>query len=338
MKVLVVEDNRLNRLMLVSFLNDFGAEILVAEDGIQALFLWETELPDIVITDLSMPGINGIELVSRIREREQVKYTYIVVLTVNDDNATLEKSYEAGADDFLVKPFNRSELKHLIAAAERIISMFSQQLVIYALAQLSEMRDVETGQHIERIGIFCRVLSKALKKDPHYSYQITGQFIEDIALSSALHDIGKVGIEDRILLKPGALDDEERNQMKRHTTFGSQVIESIGTKYPQIKFLKMAAVIARWHHERYDGTGYPDGLKGEDIPLSARIVAVADVYDALVTERVYKPNFSHQKAFDIIVAGSGTQFDPGVVDAFVRSQSDFVGAYNAMKNQKSDGN
>lgn len=331
MRILVADDNRMNRLMLVSFLKDLGAETIVAEDGLQALSLWETETPEIVITDLSMPGLSGIELSARIREREQAKYTYIIVLTVSDDLETLERSYEAGADDFLVKPFNRAELKHRIAAAERIIGLLSQQLVIYALAQLSEMRDVETGQHIERIGVYCKILAKALKGDPRYSYRITGQFIEDIALSSALHDIGKIGIEDRILQKPGVLTTDERDQMKRHTTYGSRVIETIGTKYPQVKFLKMAAEIARWHHERYNGTGYPDGLAGEDIPLAARIVAVADVYDALVNERVYKPSFSHQKAFDIIVAGAGTQFDPGIVDAFIRSQEAFAEGLEAAK-------
>jgi putative two-component system response regulator len=330
MKVLIAEDNRLNRLTLVTFLKDLDAQILIAEDGLQALSLWETETPEIVITDLSMPKLNGFELLTKIREREQAKYTYIIVLTVDDTIETLEKSYEAGADDFLIKPFNRSELKHRIAAAERIIGLLSQQLVIYALAQLSEMRDVETGEHIERIGTYSRILAKSLKTDPRYSYRITGQFIDDIALSSALHDIGKVGVDDKILRKPSALDAEEWTKMKQHTLFGSQVIESIGSKYPQVKFLKMAAEIAKWHHERFDGSGYPDGLSGEEIPLAARIVAVADVYDALVSERVYKQRFTHEKAYGIIVAESGTQFDPGIVEAFRRSEQAFIDAGKSL--------
>jgi len=323
MKVLIAEDNRLNRIMLVNFLKSIEADVIVAEDGCTALSLWETETPQVVITDIEMPSMSGIDLVHQIRERETAKYTYVIVLTVSEDVPTLEKSYEAGADDFLIKPFNRAELQHRIAVAERIINLMSQQLVIYALAQLSEMRDVETGEHIARIGLYSKILAKALKTDPRYSFRITGQFIEDISLSSALHDIGKVGVEDAILRKPGALDATEWEKMKRHTVYGSQVIESIGQRYPHVKFLKMAAEIAKWHHERYDGSGYPDGLMGDDIPLAPRIVALADVYDALVSERVYKSGFSHEKARGIILAESGTHFDPGIVDAFLREEETF---------------
>lgn len=333
MRVLIAEDNRLNRISLKAFLYEMGMEVQIAEDGLQALKLWESFVPQILITDLKMPHLDGVNLIEAIRSREVENYTYIIVLTVDENLETLEKSFEAGADEYLIKPFVKRELIQRIKAAERIIRMFEKQLVIYALAQLTEARDFDTGSHIERIGSYCKILASSLKENPKYSFRITGRFIEDIAISSALHDIGKVGISDTVLHKPGLLNEEERAAMKKHTEIGSTIILSIEQQYPTIKFLKTAGEIARWHHEWFDGTGYPDGLKGEEIPLTARIVAVADVYDALCSERVYKPKMTHEQAKKILLAESGTHFDPEIINAFMKVEALFADPVLKMGNK-----
>lgn len=323
MRILIAEDNRSNRISLTSFLNEMGMEVQIAENGMQALEMWESFAPQILITDLNMPHLDGVKLIEAIRSREVDSYTYIVVLTIDENLDTLEQSFEAGADEYLIKPFVKRELIQRIKAAERILRMFDNQLVVYALAQLTEARDFDTGTHIDRIGLYCKILAINLKNDPQYSFRITGRFVEDIAVSSALHDIGKVGISDAILHKPGLLTEEERSVMKKHTEIGSTIILSIERQYPKIKFLRSASEIARWHHEWFDGTGYPDGLKGEEIPLSARIVAVADVYDALRSERAYKAKMTHEQAVAILLKESGTHFDPHVIEAFMRTESLF---------------
>lgn len=188
-------------------------------------------------------------------------------------------------------------------------------MVIFALARLAETRDPETGYHLERIQGYSRILAQAL--DQGDFPDINRQFVETLYATSPLHDIGKVGIPDRILLKPGRLTGEEFAIMKSHTTIGYETLRSAYRKNPRAAYLRMSAEIARSHHERFDGTGYPEGLAGDDIPLAARIVAVADVYDALITKRVYKDAFSHEITRGIILDGRGSQFDPRIVDAFV---------------------
>ena len=191
-----------------------------------------------------------------------------------------------------------------------------------ALARLAETRDPETGYHLEQIQGYSRILAQAL--DLHAFPEVSGQFIETLYATSPLHDIGKVGIPDRILLKPGRLTYKEFAIMKSHTTIGYETLRSAYRKNPRAAYLRMSAEIARSHHERFDGSGYPEGLAGDDIPLSARIVAVADVYDALISKRVYKEAFSHEKTRGIIIEASCSQFDPRLVDAFVAAEADIL--------------
>ncbi len=331
MKALIAEDNRLHILSMEKVFQDMNIEYTITKNGKDAFMLWQEESFDIVVTDIEMPGMDGFELISRIREMESEKYTYIIVLTVENDPTILEKSFEVGADDFLVKPFQSSELRHRIKAGERITGLFEKQLIIYALAELTEARDYETGEHIERIGSYTKLLSTALRDNPKYTYRMTGSYIENIALSSALHDIGKVGIDDRILKKPGKFTKEERELMKKHVEIGFSTIQSIQNRYPTIRFLKMAAEIARWHHEKYDGTGYPDQLAKDEIPLSAKIVGLADVYDALISERVYKRAYSHEEAKSYILEQSGLHFDPDIVEAFLKCESKFLQISESIK-------
>lgn len=320
----MAEDNRINRMVLKQSIRELrGCECLEAVDGVDALRLWETENPDILISDLDMPRLDGYSLIAEIRARETDSYTYIIVLTGHNDDLSLTKSFEAGADDYLPKPFDQKELEYRIRAGERVLSLFQKQFVVYALAHLTEVRDLDSGKHIERIGSFSKLLANGLRSNPRFAPFINRTFLDRLEIASILHDIGKVGIDDSILKKRSRLTIDEFAKMKEHTTIGHSTIEDIATKYPKAEYLKMAAEVARWHHERFDGTGYPDGLKGEEIPLAARIIALADVYDALVNERPYKAACSFETAKDLIVQESSLQFDPDIVRVFIDQEPSF---------------
>jgi putative two-component system response regulator len=197
----------------------------------------------------------------------------------------------------------------------------SRLATILAISALTEQRDYGTGRHIDRTRVFCRLLAKELKKNSPYGEMITESFIDNIFYAAPLHDIGKVGIPDHVLLKPGELTPEEFEIIKTHTLRGARTLEKVHAKYPHNDFVSMGISLTKYHHEKWDGTGYPEGLVGEDIPLEARIMAVADVYDALRHQRPYKESFSHEKSYAIVLEGEGKHFDPLVVEAF-RSLAD----------------
>jgi len=229
----------------------------------------------------------------------------------------------AGADDYVTKPFNPAELTLRINTGRRIIHSESRDITILALAKLAESRDRETGNHLERVRSYCRILARQLQSQPQFRDTIDDEYIRLIYDTSPLHDIGKVAIPDAILLKPGQLTKAEFEIMKTHTTHGARTLSAAMAEFPNARFLQMAHDIALSHHERYDGRGYPQGIAGQDIPLCARIVTLADVYDALTSKRVYKPDMSHAEASSIIVAQRGAQFDPTIVDAFLTQESLF---------------
>ena len=224
--------------------------------------------------------------------------------------------------------YNR-QLKHMVDEKVKEISN-SQMATITALVKLSESRDDSTGTHIERTAGFCRLLAEKARLHPQYASTIDDTFVETIHQASPLHDIGKVGIADSILLKPGKLTDEEFALMKNHVRIGYQTLADVGHRYTQNSFVKMGMEIARYHHEKYDGSGYDEGLFGDAIPLSARIMAIADVYDALRSERVYKTAYSHEKSIAIIKKGRGSHFDPVLADIFMLHNEEFLNLYNAI--------
>jgi putative two-component system response regulator len=321
MKILIAEDDLVSRTMLARIITDLGYEVLVAESGQAAFQIWKNERPKLVISDWVMPAGDGIELCNLIRENEGSQYTYIIIVTSKNGTEDIVKAIDAGADDFVSKPYIKEELAVRIRAGIRVTGFESRDLLIFSLAKLAESRDTDTGYHLERIRYYSKQLAQALAHAGHD--QINNVFIDNIFLTSPLHDIGKVGIPDTILLKPGRLDDEEFTFMKTHCQIGYTTLNEVVKKYPRIDYLVMSANIALYHHEKYNGSGYPHGLAGEDIPLAARIVALADVYDALISKRVYKEAFTHENARSIIISDKGTHFDPLVVEAFHECEKNF---------------
>ncbi len=323
MKVLIAEDEPVSSRLLAAYIRSMGYDPITAVNGLEAYKLWRKHRPRIVLTDWNMPLMNGIDLCRKIREQEMEDYTYIIMITARENSADLIHGFDSGVDDYITKPVNRDELAVRLKASERIFSLNEKDLVIFSMARLAETRNMETGLHLERMQFYCRILSDFLMQNGLYPEILTRRFIDTLIATCPLHDIGKVGIPDYILLKPAPLNKTEFDIIKTHTVIGYETLQSALTQKPRADYLKMSAEIARSHHERWDGSGYPDGLACEDIPLAARIVTLADVYDALVSERVYKPAFSHEFAKTLILEEREALFDPVIADAFVECESRF---------------
>lgn len=324
MRVLIVDDDEGTRELLSEILTDHGYEVSAAQDGREALEMLRTGRYRMVVTDWEMPRLNGLELCREIRSRRFAGYIYVILLTSRDESKDVIEGMNAGADDFVAKPFEPTELCVRIRAGERMLALDSRDLTIFSLAKLADSRDPETGAHLERMREYSRVLAEELSLRGPYRDQVDGQYVQLIFLTSPLHDIGKVGIPDGVLLKHGRLSEREFALMKAHTTIGAATLDAALRGHPEAEFLRMARDIALTHHERFDGTGYPAGLRGAEIPLCGRIVALADVYDALTTARVYKAAVRHDLARNIILDESGTHFDPPIVEAFDRIEEKFL--------------
>jgi cyclic di-GMP phosphodiesterase len=324
MRILIVDDDELSLAILEGVLDEMGYEVECARNGREAIGMLRGGDIHIVITDWEMPEMNGLDLCRAIREDDFVGYIYIIMLTGRDGGQQKIEGLHAGADAFLVKPLNSEELVVSLKTAERILSLETRDLTMFALAKLSESRDPDTGAHIERVQSYARVLAQYLSTTDKHRGMIDAEFIRLIHQTSPLHDIGKVAVPDNILLKPGTLCTEERTIMRSHVTIGAQTLDASRKRFPNVRFLQMARDIAMSHHERWDGKGYPEGLKGEEIPLAARIVAIADVYDALTSRRVYRAAMTHEQAKSYILREAGLHFDPDVVEAFVQAEKEFM--------------
>jgi len=321
--ILIAEDELVAAVRLHRALEELGYEVLTAKNGREALDILQGGDCRLVISDWDMPGMDGIELCRAIRSETVDRYVYVILLTAKRSSEDLVAGLSAGADEFMSKPFLMEELRVRLHTAERILALETRDLVIFSLAKLAESRDPETGAHLDRVRNYSMVLAADLAARGKFPDEITPAFIQLIYLTSPLHDIGKVAIPDSVLLKPGRLDPEEFEIMKTHAAEGAKTLDLALEEHPGAEFLRMARDIAECHHERPDGKGYPKGLVGDQIPLCARIFSIADVYDALVSKRVYKEAFSHDKAREIIVEGAGTQFDPDAVEAFLRCERQF---------------
>ncbi len=345
--ILVVDDTPDNLKLMSGLLKDLY-KVKIANSGEKALSIAASEAPpDLILLDIMMPEMDGYEVCERLKSSRATRDIPVIFLTAKAETEDEEKGLKCGAVDYITKPISppvvlarvETHLK-LKASADflRDKSAFLEQEVqkrtrelaaiqdvtILAMASLAETRDSDTGNHIRRTQFYVKALAERLKTHPRFAADLDDSTITRLFKSAPLHDIGKVGIPDRILLKPGRFEPHEFEIMKTHTTLGRKAIEhaeqSLGMS---VDFLTCAKEIAQWHQEKWNGSGYPDGIGGDDIPVSARLMAVADVYDALISRRVYKEGMSHEKAAQIILEGKGSHFDPDMVDAFMDIQDEF---------------
>jgi putative two-component system response regulator len=331
MQVLIVDDDDFALSVLNSTLSRLGYTAVEARDGSEAMEILRRGDIRLVITDWDMPCMNGIDLSRAIRKEELAGYVYVIMLTAREGAKQRMEGLCAGADDFLNKPLDPEELLVCLKTAERILALETRDVALFALAKLAESRDSETGAHIERVQSYARLIAKHLSDEVKTCYGVDDEYIRLLYQTSPLHDLGKVGIPDSILLKPGKLTADEFAVMKTHTIIGAETLDAALRRFPSARFLQFAKEIAATHHEKFDGSGYPNGLAGEQIPLCGRIVAVADVYDALSSRRVYKSPMVHEQAKAVIVREQGTQFDPEVVQAFLRAEKQIVAVRESLR-------
>jgi len=332
-KILVVDDEERNRRLIEAMLVPLGYQVILACDGDEALKKVSDTPPDVILLDIMMPKVDGFEVAKRLREDEKTKIIPIVMVTALGEVKDRVKALEAGADDFLTKPVEKVELTARVNSLLKVkayndhMRNYQRELearvakrtnelrramekikvasldTIYRLSRAAEYRDEDTGAHIKRMSHYAAAVARRMGLDDNT--------VESILYAAPMHDVGKIGVPDHILLKPGKLDPDEWELMRQHTIIGAQILEGSGAEY-----IKLAEVIALSHHERWDGSGYPRGLKSSEIPVVGRIVAIADVFDALTSKRPYKEPFSVEKSFNIIKEERTSHFDPEVVDAF----------------------
>ncbi len=346
--ILIVDDTPENLSILGDLLSPYY-HVRVANSGVRALAAAQrVPLPSLILLDIVMPDLDGFAVLERLAENPLTQPIPVIFVTSMESSASEEHGLQLGAVDYITRPIQPQivlarvrthlELKHardLLQDQTRLLeaevarrmadNLVIQDVSIRALASLAEVRDPETGNHLLRTQAYVRALAEQLRDHPEFAGTLTSQYIDSLVKSAPLHDIGKVGIPDSILLKQGPLTPQEWDIMRLHPRMGRDAIEHAEAGMERrVAFFDLAKEIANWHHEKWDGSGYPDGLAGGAIPISARLMAVADVFDALITRRVYKPALPADAAVAAILAGAGTQFDPDVVLAFARAHDEFL--------------
>ncbi|MDP3540488.1 MAG: two-component system response regulator [Azonexus sp.] len=345
--ILIVDDTPENLSVLGELLQP-AYRVRAANSGRRALQIAQNKpTPDLILLDVMMPEMDGYAVLSHLRATAATKHIPVIFVTAMDGTEDEEHGLDCGAVDYITKPIRpaivmarvrtqlelkrardilRDQNSYLEAEVTRRMSenQLIQQVSIHALARLAETRDPETGNHLRRTQEYVRTLAMGLKDHPRFADYLDSRTIDDLAKSAPLHDIGKVGIPDHILLKPDKLTPEEWVIMKTHAALGSHAIDQAEADAEKpVEFLTIAKEIAHFHHEKWDGSGYPDGRIGDAIPISARLMALADVFDALISKRCYKAAFTFESASQIIVEGSGKHFDPDVVATFVQEFETF---------------
>lgn len=344
--ILIVDDSSDN-IILLSRLLKGAYRTKIATSGEKALKMAASDdPPDLILLDVVMPGMDGYEVCRRLKEEPKTVDIPVIFLTAMSDVNDEKRGFELGAADYITKPISAPILlarirTHLqlkdtrdqlvckntflenkdFIRSQEIIAI--QDVTIIAMCSLAETRDSETGNHIRRTQNFVRMLAQKLQNNPRFKSLLTDENIDLLYKSAPLHDIGKVGVPDHILLKPERLTKEEFDVIEKHPTYGRDTIMAAEQRLAsKNSFLTFAREIAYSHQEKWDGSGYPEGISGDDIPISARLMAVADVYDALITRRVYKPPFSREESLDIIKNGYATHFDPDIVEAFLEIETE----------------
>jgi putative two-component system response regulator len=337
--VMVVDDNPANLKLMEGMLRLGGYEVRSFPGGAMALAAASENPPDLILLDIDMPEMTGYEVCERLKANPRLCEIPVIFLSAMNGREDRLRAFRSGGVDYVSKPFQFEEVQARVDAHVKLRRLqrkiendnfLLQELVaiqvrriadahaetLFAIAKLAETRDDETGKHVERVQALCRLLAVGLSEQPRYKTIVSRVWIDNIFYASPLHDIGKVAMPDRIFLKPGPLTPAELGVMRIHTLLGAKTLQSVHDKYPDNDFIEMGIEIARSHHEWWNGTGYPDGLAGEEIPLCARVVAVADCYDALRSRRSYKPAFPHDRTCAMILLESGTHFDPAVLAVF----------------------
>lgn len=344
--VLVVDDAPENLRALCAVLRRGGLVPRPVTSGRRAIEAAAYDPPDLVLLDIQMPEMSGLDVCRWFKQDERLRDLPIIFISGFFGTEEKVEAFRAGAVDYVSKPFAAEEvlarvnthlrLRHiqgeLLSQNHRLEERISEQVkavtasqlaTISALAKLAETRDDDTGRHIERVQLFSRRLAQRMRELELYASQLTPDFVDTLSQTASLHDIGKVGTPDAILLKPGKLTDEQFAEMKKHCVLGASTLASVLERHPSNQFLRMGIDVARSHHEKWDGSGYPDGLAGLTIPLSARIVSLADFYDALTSRRCYRGAFSHEVTAKMINERAGAHFDPDVVTAFRSQEEEF---------------
>ena len=334
-RILVVDDSEMNREILSEILNE-EYDIIEADSGdtcIDMLRKYETGI-SLVLLDIVMPGMDGFGVLNYMNRHHYLEDIPVIMISSEDSAEIVRRAYEMGVSDYINRPFDAGVVHRrvyntikLYAKQRRLIALITNQvyekeknnrMMVGILSQIVEFRNGESGSHVLNINIFTGMLLESLVQHTD-KYDLSWSERLLITTASALHDIGKIGIDDKILNKPGRLTDEEFKIMQNHTIIGASILENMGS-YQDEELMKVAYQICRWHHERYDGKGYPDGLKGDEIPISAQVVSLADVYDALVSERVYKKAYSHEKAIEMITNGECGCFNPILLECLLDIQ------------------
>jgi len=351
-RILLVDDQVENLQILTDILESKGHQVLPVMSGKLAIETAEENPPDLVLLDVMMPEMDGFEVCRRFKAHPALNHIPIIFVSGLNDTANKLGGFQAGGVEYITKPFHIAEVlarveTHLTLqrmrrelerynlyledlVREKVQEISNSQLAtILALSKLAESRDDVTGEHIERTRMFCKIIAEELRRSARYP-EVSDSFIETIFHAAPLHDIGKVGIPDSFLLKADRLTPGEFEVLKSHALLGAQTLQTVHNQYPQNAIINMGISLARSHHEKWDGSGYPDGLRGAEIPLSARIMAVADVYDGLRSKRLYKEALTHDKCRSIILEESGKQFDPAVVAAFLAREAEIALVYEQM--------
>lgn len=345
--VLVVDDMPESLRLLCSILKRGGLEPRPVTSGRKAIEAAVADPPDLILLDIQMPDMSGFEVCRWLKRDERLRSTPVIFISGVQGTEDKLEAFRTGGVDYICKPYQEQEvlarvtshlklrqlqtdlvthnqqLERLVADQVKAVAD-SQMATIFALAKLAEARDDDIGRHIERVQSFSRLLALKMRDTPCYATQLTTGFIDTLFQTAALHDIGKVGVPDSILLKPARLSPEELSEMKKHTLLGANTLDMVLKRYPDNQFLSMGVAVARSHHEMWDGKGYPDGLKGDDIPLAARIVALADFYDALTSQRCYRAALTHEETRAMIEERVGNHFDPDVAAAFMIQEKTFA--------------
>ncbi|MGN1394218.1 MAG: HD domain-containing phosphohydrolase [Succinivibrionaceae bacterium] len=336
-RVLIVDDNRMNLVIATKILKNMHI-IDTVSSGKEVFEYLENNKPDLILLDVMMPEMDGLEVIAKLRANINYCKIPVIFLTSDKTDSTEQACFDQGAVDFISKPFiptilikrvqrtlelddYRKNLETLVKSKIQKISQLQTDIII-TLANIIESRDGTTGEHVKRTSYYVKFIADKLRKKGFYTKELTDEFIDILFKAAPMHDIGKITIPDYILQKQGKLTPEEYSLMKNHAKAGGEIIKQNISKLEELKFVQVAYDMATYHHEKWNGLGYPDGLKGFNIPLAARILAVADVFDALVAKRVYKDGMTIDEAFAIMEKGRGTDYETCIFDAFIEAKDE----------------